>query len=231
MALTTFEKQRDADVLVVGAGPVGLMLACELKLGGASVIVLERLTEIAQPVKAGSLNTPAMEALYRRGLLPGVLEQQQRMQQQFLAFRRQRDPQAAGASAPGARGPSASGPAPAPTQAPKLAGHFGGRWLNADLIDGTDPDFAAPGPAAAGAMIHPQALEELLAPHAARLGVEVRRGAELTGFEADHEGVTVSAGGQSIRAGWLAGCDGGRSLVRRLAGFDFPGTPPAIPRT
>jgi len=233
MALTTFEKQRDADVLVVGAGPVGLMLACELKLGGASVIVLERLTEIDQTVKAGSLNTAAMEALYRRGLLPGVLEQQQRMQQQFLAFRRQRDPQAAGASAPGARGPSArgpsaSGPAPAPTQAPKLAGHFGGRWLNADLVDGTDPDFAAPGPAAAGAMITQQALEELLGRHAARLGVEVRRGAELTGFEADHEGVTVSAGGQSIRAGWLAGCDGGRSLVRRLAGFDFPGTPPEI---
>ncbi len=233
MTLTTFEKQRDADVLVVGAGPVGLMLACELKLGGASVIVLERLTEIDQTVKAGSLNTAAVEALYRRGLLPEVLEQQQRMQQQFLAFRRQRHPQAAGASAPAASapaasGPSASGPASATTQAPKLAGHFGGRWLNADLVDGSDPDFAAPGPAAAGAMITQQALEELLGRHAARLGVEIRRGVELTGFEADHEGVTVSAGGELIRAGWLAGCDGGRSLVRRLAGFEFPGTGPEI---
>jgi 2-polyprenyl-6-methoxyphenol hydroxylase-like FAD-dependent oxidoreductase len=218
MTLTTFEKQWDADVLVVGAGPVGLMLACELKLGGASVIVLERLTGIDQTVKAGSLNTAAAEALYRRGLLPEVLQEQQRMQQQFLAFRRQRHPQAAGAS----------GPASAATQAPKLAGHFGGRWLNADLVDGTDPDFAAPGPAAAGAMITQQAVEELLGRHAARLGVEVRRGTELTGFEADAEGVTVSAGGELIRAGWLAGCDGGRSLVRRLAGFDFPGTGPEI---
>jgi 2-polyprenyl-6-methoxyphenol hydroxylase-like FAD-dependent oxidoreductase len=218
MALTTFEKQWDADVLVVGAGPVGLMLACELKLGGASVIVLERLTGIDQTVKAGSLNTAAAEALYRRGLLPEVLQEQQRMQQQFLAFRRQRHPHAAGAS----------GPASAATQAPKLAGHFGGRWLNADLVDGTDPDFAAPGPAAAGAMITQQAVEELLGRHAARLGVEVRRGTELTGFEADAEGVTVSAGGELIRAGWLAGCDGGRSLVRRLAGFDFPGTGPEI---
>jgi 2-polyprenyl-6-methoxyphenol hydroxylase-like FAD-dependent oxidoreductase len=238
MALTTFEKQWDADVLVVGAGPVGLMLACELKLGGASVIVLERLTGIDQTVKAGSLNTAAAEALYRRGLLPEVLKEQQRMQQQFLAFRRQRHLQAAGASAPDASapdasapdasGPSASGPASAATQAPKLAGHFGGRWLNADLVDGTDPDFAAPGPAAAGAMITQQAVEELLGRHAARLGVEVRRGTELTGFEADGEGVTASAGGQMIRAGWLAGCDGGRSLVRRLAGFDFPGTGPEI---
>src|SRR5580658_90867 len=233
MTLTTFEKQWDADVLVVGAGPVGLMLACELKLGGASVIVLERLTGIDQTVKAGSLNTAAAEALYRRGLLPEVLEEQQRMQQQFLAFRRQRHPQAAGASAPDASapdasGPSSSGPASAATQAPKLAGHFGGRWLNADLVDGTDPDFAAPGPAAAGALITQQAVEELLGRHAARLGVEVRRGTELTGFEADGEGVTVSAGGELVRAGWLAGCDGGRSLVRRLAGFEFPGTGPEI---
>src|SRR5580658_4281853 len=114
MTLTTFEKQWDADVLVVGAGPVGLMVACELKLGGASVIVLERLTEIDQTVKAGSLNTAAVEALYRRGLLPEVLEQQQRMQQQFLAFRRQRDPQAAGASTPSASGPAPAPAAPAP---------------------------------------------------------------------------------------------------------------------
>ena len=55
MTLTTFEKSQDADtdVIVTGGGPVGLMLACELRLGGASVVVLERRTEIDPTIKAG----------------------------------------------------------------------------------------------------------------------------------------------------------------------------------
>ena len=50
----------------------------------------------------------------------------------------------------------------------------------------------------------------------------------MSGFEADADGVTVQAGGTTIRAGWLVGCDGGRSTVRKLAGFAFPGTDPEI---
>src|ERR1700677_1232111 len=201
----------DVDVVVAGGGPVGLMLACELRLGGASVLVLERLTEIDQTVKAGSLTVPAVEALYRRGLLPQVLEEQQRVREYLQAFARQRQ----------------AAPTP-PAPPPRFAGHFAGLFLDAALIDGTDPDFADRGPAASGAMITQQAVETLLSGRAAELGVVVRRGVEVTGFEADDEGVTVTAAGDRIRAGWLVGCDGGRSLVRRRAGFDFPGTGPEI---
>jgi choline dehydrogenase-like flavoprotein len=52
----------DYDVAIVGGGPVGLMLACELQLAGASVLVLERLTEIDPTIKAGSVTLPTAEA-------------------------------------------------------------------------------------------------------------------------------------------------------------------------
>jgi 2-polyprenyl-6-methoxyphenol hydroxylase-like FAD-dependent oxidoreductase len=232
----------DVDVVVAGGGPVGLMLACELRLGGASVLVLERLTEIDQTVKAGSLNVPAVEALYRRGLLPQVLEEQQRVREYLQAFARQHQttptPQApaptptppAPPPAPTRQDapPAATPPGPASAQPPRFAGHFAGLFLDAALIDGTDPDFADLGPAASGAMITQQAVETLLSRRAAELGVQVRRGVEVTGFAAGEDGVTVSTTGAPVRAGWLVGCDGGRSLVRRQAGFDFPGTGPEI---
>ena len=221
VTLTSFGNDHDAatdvDVVVAGGGPVGLMLACELRLGGASVLVLERLAEMDQTVKAGSLNVPPIEALYRRGLLPQVLEEQRRMREYFQAFARQRQ-------AP----PPAPPAPPAPPQPPRFAGHFAGLFLDAALIDGTDPDFADRGPAASGAMITQQAVETLLGRRAAELGVEVRRGVEVTGFAVGEYGVTVSTSGEPFRAGWLVACDGGRSLVRRQAGFAFPGTGPEI---
>src|ERR1700684_240806 len=94
VTLTSFGNGHNAgtgvDVVVAGGGPVGLMLACELRLGGASVLVLERLTEIDHTIKAGSLSVPAVEPLSRRGMLPQVLGEQQRMRAQFQAFARQR---------------------------------------------------------------------------------------------------------------------------------------------
>jgi len=60
------------------------------------------------------------------------------------------------------------------------------------------------------------------------LQAEIRRGVSLTAFSADDSGVTVYAGGAQVRSGWLVGCDGGRSTVRKLAGFEFPGTDPEI---
>src|SRR5580698_4193175 len=121
MTLTTFGNGRhagaDVDVVVAGGGPVGLMLACELRLGGASVLVLERLTEIDQTVKAGSLTVPAVETLYRRGLLPQVLQEQQRMREQFQAFARQRQ---AAPTPPPPPPPQASTP-PQPHQPPPSA--------------------------------------------------------------------------------------------------------------
>ncbi|MEY9851402.1 2-polyprenyl-6-methoxyphenol hydroxylase-like FAD-dependent oxidoreductase [Leifsonia sp. EB41] len=66
--------------------------------------------------------------------------------------------------------------------------------------------------------------DRLLEEHAVELGAQVRRGAEVVGLEQDEDGVTVElASGERLRSRWLVGCDGGRSLVRRLLGVDFPG--------
>ncbi len=57
------------EVLVVGAGPVGLMLAGELRLGGARVVVLDRLAEPTTESRASTLHARTMELLDDRGLL------------------------------------------------------------------------------------------------------------------------------------------------------------------
>ena len=65
------------DVLIAGAGPVGLLLACELRLGGASVLVLDKAADPHSPLKAPpfglrGLSIPTCEALDRRGLLQAI---------------------------------------------------------------------------------------------------------------------------------------------------------------
>jgi 2-polyprenyl-6-methoxyphenol hydroxylase-like FAD-dependent oxidoreductase len=100
--------------------------------------------------------------------------------------------------------------------------------IGTDGVDFADPAFRDAGPAAGLLLVGQQAIELVLGQRAAALGVHIRRGGEVTGFAADDDGVTVRFGGHSVRAGWLAGCDGGRSLVRKLAGFEFPGTDPEI---
>jgi 3-(3-hydroxy-phenyl)propionate hydroxylase len=70
-------------------------------------------------------------------------------------------------------------------------------------------------------------IERILAAWIAELGVRVRYGHEVTGFAQDEAGVDVElAGGGSLRAGYLVGCDGGRSLIRKAAGIEFPGWDP-----
>jgi 2-polyprenyl-6-methoxyphenol hydroxylase-like FAD-dependent oxidoreductase len=66
--------------------------------------------------------------------------------------------------------------------------------------------------------------EPILAGWVAELGVPVLRGREVVGFAQDDGGVDVEiSDGTALRAGYLAGCDGGRSLVRKAAGIDFAG--------
>jgi 2-polyprenyl-6-methoxyphenol hydroxylase-like FAD-dependent oxidoreductase len=79
--------------------------------------------------------------------------------------------------------------------------------------------------------------ERILAGWVDELGVPVHRGSQVTGFAQDDTGVDVdvelapagggdlaaSAGGRSLRAEYLVGCDGGRSLIRKQAGIGFPG--------
>ncbi|GAA4006039.1 FAD-dependent monooxygenase [Streptomyces marokkonensis] len=60
----------DADVIVIGAGPTGLMLAGELRLGGADVVVVERLTEPTGQSRGLGFTARAMEVFDARGLLP-----------------------------------------------------------------------------------------------------------------------------------------------------------------
>ncbi|WP_214319823.1 FAD-dependent monooxygenase [Nonomuraea sediminis] len=199
----------DYDVIIAGGGPVGLMLACELGMHGVRVAVLERLNEVDETIKAGAINTPTAEAFYRRGLHGRLAEAQERTMAQFRAF------MAGKGSTPPPKGKS-------------FAGHFAALWLLGELVDEDDPDFADRGPAALLTGVRQQDIEHVLGARAAELGVDVLRGAELTGFETSADGVTVEAGDRVLRSAWLVGCDGGRSAVRRIAGFDFPGTPPEI---
>ena len=70
-------------------------------------------------------------------------------------------------------------------------------------------------------------IERILADWVAELAVPTHRACEVTGFTQDENGVDVALStGGSLRAGYLVGCDGGRSLVRKLAGIDFRGWPP-----
>ena len=71
--------------------------------------------------------------------------------------------------------------------------------------------------------------EEILGGWIGELGVRVHRGREVTGFAQDATGVEVAlSGGGSLRGEYLVGCDGGRSLVRKTAGIDFPGWDPSV---
>jgi 3-(3-hydroxy-phenyl)propionate hydroxylase len=69
--------------------------------------------------------------------------------------------------------------------------------------------------------------ERLLAEWVGELAVPIYREREVTGFAQDDTGVGVAlSDGQSLRAEYLVGCDGGRSLIRKAAGIEFPGWDP-----
>ncbi len=193
------------DAVIGGAGPVGLFLACELALGGSSVLVVERNPDPHAkskqlPFGMRGLSVPTVEALDRRGLLE-QLEVPKRTQHAF--------------------GGTSSG-----ASAPRPGGHFAGIVFHADADDpGRWPWRLAGAPA--GMLLAEMAeLETVLARRAEALGVQIRRGDGLTGFEQDEAGVSVQAGAASVRAKWLVGCDGARSAVRKAGGFEFAGTEP-----
>src|SRR5690349_11389802 len=75
-----------------------------------------------------------------------------------------------------------------------------------------------------GLALRQRQIERILAGWVGELGVPIRYGRELTGFMQHDGGVDIAlADGQSVQAQYLAGCDGGRSLVRKTAGIAFPG--------
>ncbi|HEY7032186.1 MAG TPA: FAD-dependent monooxygenase [Thermomicrobiales bacterium] len=70
-------------------------------------------------------------------------------------------------------------------------------------------------------------IERILAGWVGELAVPIHRGREVTGFAQDDTGVDVAlSDGESLRAEYLVGCDGGRSLIRKAAGIAFPGWDP-----
>ena len=71
--------------------------------------------------------------------------------------------------------------------------------------------------------------ERILAGWIDELAIPIYRGGEVTGFAQDEAGVDVAlSDGRSLRAEYLVGCDGGRSVVRKAAGIAFPGWDPTI---
>src|SRR5215213_5644697 len=72
-------------------------------------------------------------------------------------------------------------------------------------------------------------IERILAGWVRELGVPIHYGSEVTGFAQDDTGVDVElSDSRSLRAEYLVGCDGGRSLVRKAAGIEFPGWDPTM---
>jgi len=187
------------DVVIVGAGPVGLFLAIELATAGVRPLVVERLLEPDRTIKAASVGVVAAEALERRGLGRALDEVHAATMAVMAAALKARFGSAA---------------------VKKPGGHFSALFLiDQELQRDPDRHFRA---------VPQEALEKLLNSHANELGLEIRRGITVEGFEQDDEGVTVQTSTGSLRSRYLVGCDGGRSRVRKLAGFDFPGTDPTI---
>ena len=72
-------------------------------------------------------------------------------------------------------------------------------------------------------------IERILAGWVGELAVTIHRGIEVTGIAQDDTGVDVAlSDGCSLRAAYVVGCDGGRSLIRKAAGIDFPGWDPTV---
>lgn len=195
----------EIDVVIVGAGPVGLLTAIELTLGGARVLVLEQLSEPSSSIKAMGIGPLGVEAMQRRGMADAIGEAE--------ASLRELVKRSAERTGPDARFTSS-----------KFIGHFAGLSLiRRDAQKEPDRLFRR---------LHQQSVEAILMGRTKELDIEVRRNCTVTGFM-EHENsveVTVQSpdGNSTVKCSWLVGCDGGRSSIRKMAGFEFPGTPPTL---
>jgi 2-polyprenyl-6-methoxyphenol hydroxylase-like FAD-dependent oxidoreductase len=191
------------DVVIAGAGPVGLFLACELRLADLSVLVLEQAEDPRSPLKRlpfgmRGLSAPTIEAFNRRGLLDEI------------ASARSSTPNAAHWM----------------EQPRRPAGHFAGIQFYHDNIDTSKWPYRLPSQTRASVAVEIEHIESVLADRATALGVEIRRGFGVEGVDQSDDGVAIRAWGETFRGHWLVGCDGGRSVVRKVGGFEFVGTDP-----
>ncbi|KAH8883525.1 tetracycline 6-hydroxylase protein [Thozetella sp. PMI_491] len=192
------------DVVIAGAGPVGLVLASELRLANINVLVLEAAKDPEHfmkrhPFGARGLTPAIAEALEYRGMLAEILKDN----------------------------PVKMPPVPG-AQPGRLGGHFAGIAFEYDKIDTSKWDYRLPGPFESYLLVEMEHLEKALARHAIANGVEIRRGISVQGFDQSDDMVTIRAGDQTFRARWLVGCDGGRSSVRKATGIEFVGTDPEL---
>lgn len=205
-------QELDTEVLVVGAGPSGWTLAHQLRTAGVSVCLVERLGEPDDTIKAGAVGPLAVEALYRAGLREALEEAESEAISQVLEMYRTQNPDLPQEVTQETRTGFAS------------KGHFAALFK----IDATRRADAE-----RRMMVVSQHPLELLLEKAARdAGVEVLRQHTVRALTQDTSGVTLTVetpdGTRTLRSRWLVGCDGGRSTVRKLGDFAFPGTAPTM---
>jgi 2-polyprenyl-6-methoxyphenol hydroxylase-like FAD-dependent oxidoreductase len=193
------------DVIIAGAGPVGLFLACELALARCSVLILEKAKDPHSPLKQlpfgiRGLSAPTIEALYRRDLLKDL-----------EVHKRFKNPHKTSAPVQGPR---------------RQGGHFAGIPFLDGNIDTSQWRYRLPSSPETNLLSEMEEMETVLARRAEALGIEIKRGLAITGFQQTEDGVTVQSGDQSFEGKWLVGCDGSRSIVRKAGGFEFAGTEP-----
>jgi 2-polyprenyl-6-methoxyphenol hydroxylase-like FAD-dependent oxidoreductase len=197
------QKHSIHDVIISGAGPVGLFLACELALAKCSVLILEKEENPHSPLKQlpfgiRGLSAPTIEALYRRGLL-----------NEIEVHKCLKNPH------------QNSGEGPR-----RQVGHFAGIPFREGDIDTSQWKYRLPSSTDTSLISEMQELETVFARRAETLGVEIKRGLAVTDLQQTENGVTVQSGDQIFKGQWLVGCDGGRSVVRKVGGFEFAGTEP-----
>jgi len=196
-------KETIHDVIISGAGPVGLLLACELALANCSVLVLEKAEDRHSPLKQipfgiRGLSAPIIDALYRRGLLD-----------ELGVHKRLKNPHQNAVTGPR-----------------RQVGHFAGIPFHEGDIDVSQWKYRLPDPTGNSLISEMEELETVLSRRAEALGAEIRRGLAVTGFRQTADGVVVESGDRNFAGRWLVGCDGSRSVVRKSGGFDFAGTEP-----
>ena len=200
------------DVIIAGAGPVGLFLACELRLAKLSVLVLEQLEDPHSPLKRlpfgmRGLWGPSIEAFYRRGLLEQIASQPSCRRRCALASR-DLDPWRPDRSAAGRPATSRASSSTTATSIrrggrtdsrARPTPNWGPRW---SISSASSPLTRSPSESRSSAAM-------------------VSKASRLRTMKSP----SMPASNAFARA-WLVGCDGGRSTVRKQGGFEFVGTEP-----
>lgn len=173
----------DTSVLVVGAGPVGLTAALELRRRGIDVTIVDRLPEPPHYAKAVGIQPRTLEIWDAMGIVRAALD---------------------------------------------LSTPMRGQIVFVDGREATRIDLELPDDVPYRFACMPQySTEEVLRDALRDRGVEVRRGVELTSFTEDADGVVATLrdadGSWQCTAGYLVGCDGAHSAVRRGLGVSFDG--------